>query len=134
MTSTLSFDPNTITGPFLAAEALGEGWLTRRQLYSPLFRHLFHGVHLPAGKPVTHELRCRAAALIAHSDAVLTGASAAAVYGHELVKPFDPVEFVVPERAKFTSLRGTNIRRTTIRHIDSGPWECIRLASPRLSE
>lgn len=130
MTQTTELDLSTISGPFRAAEAISEGWLTRRQLYSPLFRQLFHQVHVPAAIPVTHELRCRAAALIAPPDAVLTGASAAAVHGHVLLQPYDPVEFVVPERARFTSIRGMNIRRTTIRRIDSRPWEGIRLATP----
>lgn len=121
-------DPNTLTGPFLTSQALGEGWVSRKQLYSPLFTKLFHGVHMPAATPITHELRCRAAALVAPDEAVLTGASAAVVRGFEVVGTDHPVEFVVPEHARFRAHAGINIRRTSDAAIDSRSWESVRLA------
>ncbi len=123
-------DPGDLTGPFLGGQAVSEGWLSKEQLYSPLFRRLFHRVHVPAGIPLTHELRCAAAALVAPPDAVLTGCSAAVVRGFGLVTEREPVEFIVPERARFIAQRGMHIRRTKYPDIDSEPWRDIGLATP----
>lgn len=130
MNATPNHSASPITGPFASSEALAEGWVTRRQLYSPLFTQLFRGVHLPAAIPVTHVVRCRGAALAVPSDAVLTGLSAAAVRGIDLTDPDAPVELVVPEGAGVRVQRGMNIRRTTLRDIDSEPWDSIRVATP----
>lgn len=129
MSSANGYRANTINGPFRTEQALGEEILSKRQLYSPLFVRLFHGVHVPAAMPITHELRCRAAALAASSEAVLTGASAAAVRGFDLVSSSSAVECVVPEEAKFRQQRGIDIRRTTLLGIDSEPWGEIRIAT-----
>src|SRR6266496_178885 len=123
-------DIGDINGPFLGSLAVSEGALTRNQLRSPVFQRLFQNVYLPAGYEQTHEMRCRAAALIVPPEAVLTGNSAAAVRGFPFARGTDPVEFVVPETSRFTCQRGMNIRRTTIKGIDSTPWQGIGLASP----
>ncbi|MGH3520726.1 MAG: endonuclease domain-containing protein [Haloechinothrix sp.] len=119
-----------IHGPFLGSHAISEGWLGRKQLRSPLFVRLFHNVYLPAAIPVTHELRCRAAATIAPATATLTGCSAAAVYGFDFAAAYDPVEFVVDEDDKFTAQRGMDIRRSTIGPVSGDPWHEIQLATP----
>jgi very-short-patch-repair endonuclease len=124
------FDFGDINGPFLGGQAVSEGMLTKEELYSPLFRQLFHNVHIPAFMPVTHELRCRGAVLIAPPGAVLSGCSAAAVRGVDFTTARDPVEFIVPESAKFLSRRGLDIRRTRIPGIDAEPWSDGLLASP----
>jgi len=124
------FDLGDINGPFIGGHAISEGVMTKKQLYSPLFRQLFHRVHVPAFMSVTHELRCRAAALIAAPEAVLSGCSAAAVRGFDFPAVRDPVEFVVPEDSRFLSRRGLDIRRTKIPGIDAEPWHDIRIASP----
>lgn len=120
----------SITGPFRGSEALCERWLTRRQLQSPLFTQLFHNVYVPAAVPLTHELRCRAAACVAPPSATITGASAAAVYGFDFAGTHDPVEFVVDEQEKFTAKRGMHIRRSTLGPADGTPWRGVRLATP----
>jgi very-short-patch-repair endonuclease len=124
------FDLGDINGPFIGGHAISEGEMTKKQLYSPLFRQLFHGVHVPAFLPVTHELRCRAAALIAPPEAVLSGCSAAAIRGFDFSAARDPVEFVVPEESRFLARRGLDIRRTKIPGIDAEAWRDIQLASP----
>ena len=130
MNTASTHNPSTINGPFLTREALGQGWLTKRQLYSPLFTKLFHGVHLPAAIHVTHAVRCHAAALLAPSDAVLTGLSAAAVRGVDLTSVDSPVEMIVPVESGFRAQRGMNIRRTTMADVGSEPWRTIRIATP----
>lgn len=116
--------------PFIGTHAVAEGALTSRALRSPLFTRLFRNVYVASTTEVTHSMRCRAAALLAPGDAVLSGCSAAAVRGLELVGSHDPVEFVVPESLVFARQAGLHIRRTSRRNIDSEPWEGIQLATP----
>ena len=109
------------TDVFRGSVARKAGLLSEGQLRGPAFRRLFQDVYVPADIPVTHVLRCRGAALIAPPDAVLTGRSAASVHGVELAKPYDPVEFVVPERARFGPIQGIRVRRTEVRMRESRP-------------
>ncbi|WP_328446889.1 endonuclease domain-containing protein [Amycolatopsis sp. NBC_00438] len=115
--------------PFVGSHAVAEDALTLLELRSPSFTRLFRNVYVASTTEVTHSMRCRAAALLAPSGAVLTGCSAAAVWGLELVGPQDLVEFVVPENLKFNRQAGLHIRRTS-RVIDSEPWGDIQLATP----
>lgn len=119
-----------INGPFRGSHALSEEWLTRRQLRSSLVSRMFQDVYVPRGMDQTHALRCLGASLIAPPDAILTGCSAAAVRGIGLALPNDPVEFIVPERTRFTAQRGLNVRRINVREDESEPWGRIRIASP----
>jgi len=130
MTTSTKFDTSGINSSFLGSHAISEGDISRHQLRSPLFTQLFHNVYVPAWVPISHELRCRAAARIAPATATLTGCSAAAVYGFGFALPYDDVELVVEEEAKFTAKRGMHIRRTTIELAEGEPWETIRLATP----
>ncbi|WP_410634712.1 endonuclease domain-containing protein [Amycolatopsis sp. cmx-4-83] len=129
MSFTTSADLVEFAEPFLGSQAMATGAVTERALRSPLFTRLFRNVYVASTVPVTHVLRCRAAALLAPSRAVLTGCSAAAVRGVELVGTHDPVEFVLPESVLFAMQDGVHIRRTSRGRIDSEPWQEIRLAS-----
>lgn len=119
-----------LTEPFLGNHATRTGLVTARQLRSPGYTKLFHNVYVPTHLPVTHELRCRAAALIASPTATLTGVSAAAAYGYDFAEPFDPVEFLVSDTDRFTARRGVHIRRSTLGPPEGVPWRGIRLATP----
>ena len=117
------------SGPFLGSHAVSEGDLTRAQLRSGLYNRLFQDVYVPIGIPQDHELRCKAAMLIAPDGAVLTGCSAATVRGFPFSLENDPVEFVVPEQKGFHSLRGTHLRRTRLLGQDFESWRDGRIAS-----
>lgn len=117
-----------ISGPFAGSAAMAEGWVTEKQLRSPLFVRLFHNVYVPAAIPITHELRCRAVAAIAPPEAVVTGLSAAAVYGLRLAGSHEPVEVLLPEGINFRAQRGINIRRTRRETVTAEPWHGVRLA------
>lgn len=127
---TTSADLLEFAEPFLGSHAIAAGAVTERALRSPLFTRLFRNVFVASTVPVTHVLRCKAAALLAPDGAVLTGCSAAAVRGVELVGAHDPVEFVLPENLLFALQNGVHIRRTSRGRIDSEPWRETRLASP----
>jgi very-short-patch-repair endonuclease len=115
--------------PFVGSRAVAEDVVTLRELRSPLFTRLFRNVYIASTTEVTHSVRCRAAALLAPKGAVLTGCSAAAIRGLELVGPQDLVDFVVPENLQFDRQAGLYIRRTS-RVIDTEPWGDIELATP----
>jgi len=130
MTTTTPSDYVPTHGTFIGSHAVGEGLLTRHQLRSAGYTQLFHNVYTESWRPLTHETRCVAAALLAPPSATLTGASAAAVYGFDFAATHDPVEFVVPEECRFTAKRGMHIIRTTLGPADGVPWHGIQLATP----
>ncbi|WP_425455362.1 hypothetical protein [Amycolatopsis palatopharyngis] len=118
------------TDVFRGSEARRAGLVTKGRLRGTAFRRLFQDVYVRADVPVTHELRCRGAALIVPKEAVLTGRSAATVRGVQLAQPNDPVEFVVPEKHRFGPVDGIHVRRTAITRRESRPWNGIRIARP----
>ena len=123
-------DLDNLPDVFRGSEARKAGLITAGQLRGPSVRRLFQDVYAPAQVVVTHELRCRGAALIAPEEAVLTGRSAATVLGVELAQPLDPVEFVVPEKFRFGPIDGIHIRRTEVVKKESRPWSGVRIAKP----
>lgn len=131
MTRTEQPVPTGLEDVFLGSAARRAGLLTDGQLRGSRYRRLFQDVYVPADVPVTHELRCRGATLIVPREAVLTGRSAASVRGADLAKPYDPVEFVVPENHRFGPIRGINVRRTEVGKKESRPWHGARIARPQ---
>jgi very-short-patch-repair endonuclease len=98
---------------FRGSAAVRAGLLTRRQLEGPSWRRLFHDIHVHADVPVTHELRAAAACLLL-PDALVTGRSAAVLWGVELAGPADDVEVTVPPPAHPRRLAGLRVRRAVI--------------------
>lgn len=125
---TKPFDSSHLPDVFRGSEARKAGLITASQLRGSGVRRLFQDVYTPAHVFVTHELRCRAAALLAPKEAVLTGRSAATVQGVELAKTYDPVEMVVPEKFRFGPIVGIKVRRTEVKPAESRPWNGIRIA------
>jgi hypothetical protein len=118
------------TAPFRGTEATASGAVTKSALRGPGMRRLFRDVYVPSFVPLTHELRCRAAALLAPPGAVLTGRSAATVCGVPLAEPDDPVELLVGDGSRFGPVRGMTIRRTRVPPSDRVPWCRLDLAGP----
>ena len=104
--------------------------LTAAQLRGPGVRRLLQDIYVPAGILDTHELRCEAAALVLHPEAVITGRSAATLGGVRLARARDPVELVVPESVRVFRRAGLDIRRTELRADERQPWGRIGLATP----
>jgi very-short-patch-repair endonuclease len=127
-------DTHDLPDVFRGSEARKAGLITDGELRGPSVRRLFQDVYAPAHIEVTHELRCRGAALIVPPEAVLTGRSAATVLGVELAQPLDPVEFVVPEKFRFGPIDGIHVRRTEVTNLESKPWHNARIATkPRIA-
>jgi very-short-patch-repair endonuclease len=110
-----SHTPPELVGeePFLGSWAVGEGLLTPDQLRSSSWRRLFRGVYVHTDLPVTHEVRARAACVLMPS-AVVTGRSAAVVWGVELAGAADDVEVTVPSTSHPCRLPGLRVRRTDL--------------------
>ena len=98
---------------FLGADAVRRGLLTPRQLDGPSWRRLLHGVYVHRDVAVTHELRAFAAALLL-PDAVVTGLSAAAFWGVDLVRPLHDVELTVPPTGHPRRVKGLRVRRAVL--------------------
>ena len=81
--------------PFLGWWAVDEGLLTPDQLRSSAWRRLFRGVYVHRDVPVTHALRAHAASVLLPA-AVVTGRSAAVLWGVDLAGVEDDVEVTIP--------------------------------------
>ncbi|WP_168200812.1 endonuclease domain-containing protein [Allokutzneria sp. NRRL B-24872] len=114
---------------FRGSDAVSAGVLTAAELRTPRFIRLYRNAYVVRGTPITHELRCRAAALIVPEGCVLTGRSAATVRGVPLAAADDPVEMnsTFVDRARWRP--GLRIRRVDVSEDESEPWEGIRIAS-----
>ncbi|WP_245160780.1 DUF559 domain-containing protein [Blastococcus sp. CT_GayMR16] len=89
------------------------GLLTRRQLDGPTWRRLFRDVYVHAAVPVTHQVRAAAAAVLL-PDAVVTGCSAALLWGVDLVGADDDVEVTLPPTANACRMPGLRVRRAVL--------------------
>lgn len=99
--------------PFLGWWAVDEGLLTPDQLRSSAWRRLFRGVYVHSDIPVTHALRAHAACVLLPA-AVVTGASAAVVWGVDLAGVDDDVEVTVPSTSHPHRLPGLRVRRADV--------------------
>ena len=100
-------------GPFRGSGAVDAGLLTWRRLDGAAWRRLFHDVYVHAAVPVTHQLRAEAACLLL-PEAVVTGRSAAVLWGVDLAGPLDDVEVSLPSAAGPRRLPGLRVRRVDL--------------------
>jgi G:T-mismatch repair DNA endonuclease (very short patch repair protein) len=105
------------TGAFRGADAVRSGLLTRRQLDGDSWHRLFPDVYVRQDVPLTHELRAEAAALLL-PDAVVTGRSAAVLWGVPLADVRADVEVTLPPTAHPRRIRGLYVRRAMLRPAD----------------
>jgi hypothetical protein len=89
------------------------GLLTRRQLAGRSWRRLFPDVYVHCDVPVTHGLRARAATVLL-PDAVVTGVSAAVLWGVPLANTWADVEVTVPPTAHPRRVPGLRVRRAQL--------------------
>jgi hypothetical protein len=99
--------------PFLGSRVVAEQLLTPDDLRSSAWRRLFRDVYVHRDLPVDHALRARAACLLL-PEALVTGRSAAVLWGVELAGPADDVEVTVPARAHPRRIVGLRVRRAEI--------------------
>jgi very-short-patch-repair endonuclease len=105
--------PQLKADAFRGADAVRAGLLTRRQLAGRSWRRLFPDVYVHCDVPVTHSLRATAAILLL-PDAVVTGASAAVLWGVPLATTWADVEVTVPPTAHPRRIPGLRVRRARL--------------------
>ena len=98
---------------FRGSAAVASGLLTRRQLAGPSWRRLFHDVYAHRDVPVTHELLARGAVVLM-PDAVVTGCSAAVLWGVDLAGPTDDVEVTLSPGSHMVRVHGLRTRRAVL--------------------
>ena len=79
---------------------------------------------------MTHDLRCAAAALALPPETVITGKSAAGLWGVQLARAEDCVQVVVPDSTRIARRAGLNVRRTVVRPHECTPWSEVAVATP----
>jgi hypothetical protein len=118
-------------GVFLGSHAVAEGAVTRRQLQRGLFRRVLQNVYADPRLPLDHELLCRAAALVAPSEAALASRSAATWFGAPFVGATDSVTVIVPAASPWRGPRGVRVHRTDLLPDESLVLDhSIRITTP----
>lgn len=100
---------------FRGSTAVARGVLTENELRGPAWRRVFRDVYACATVPLTHELRARAAAGLLAPGAVVSGASAAVLWGlADLAGPGDDVELTVAPGRPRPVVPGVHVRRASL--------------------
>ena len=130
---TTSRVPERLRGKFFrGSSAVRAGWLTRQQLRGPAWRRLFEDVYVDATVPDTHRLRARAAATVLVPGAVVTGASAAVLWGLlDLADLRDDVELTLPPGSNPRRHPGLVVRRTPLDDSDVCLRTGVRVTTPQ---
>ena len=105
-------------GLFVGSHAVGEGFITRRQLESGLYRRVLRNVYADPSLRHDHELTARAAALLMPADAVLGGRSAAVWWGAPTAGFSDPVLVIVPPSSAWRGPKGVRVHRSDFGSTD----------------
>ena len=107
-----------------------EGLLTPAELRSKRFARVVRGVYRPAWVPLTHELACHAAMMVSPQTARATGRTLATLQGARLVRPWEPVEVVVPRDDAFGQYAGLRVRSVARGPLGDRTFRGIRVVDP----
>ena len=99
---------------FRGTAVIDAGLVTRGQLRSSPWRRVLPDVYVHGDVAVTHALRARAAAGVLLPDAVVTGCSAAVLWGVDLAGPQDDVELTRPPGTHPVRVPGLRVRRAVL--------------------
>ena len=99
---------------FRGSAVVSSGLLSDAELRSSAWRRLFRDVYACAGVTVTHELRAVAAAGLLVPGAVVSGRSAAVLWGVPVAERDDDVELTVPPGANVCRVPGITVRRRAL--------------------
>jgi very-short-patch-repair endonuclease len=95
---------------FRGSHVVAAGKLSPGELRSPAWRRLFRDIYACADLPITHELRAVAAAGLLVPGAVVTGRSAAVLWGLPAAEGDDDVELTVPTGSTVCRVPGVTVR------------------------
>lgn len=115
---------------FRGTDVVRRGLLSPAQLRGPTCRQLFQDGYVDARVPDTHRLRARAAARLLLPGAVVSGLSAAVLWGVDLADERDDVELVPPPGSHPRRIPGTRVRRLPLHPADVRVVDRVRVVSP----
>jgi hypothetical protein len=113
---------------FRGSEQLAAGRLTRGQLRSSAWQRLFPDVYVCTSVEVDHALRARAVAGLLLPTGVISGRSAAVLWGVPLADADDAVECTVGPDVRAGAVRGIALNRRSLR-----PDEVVRRGGVRVT-
>ncbi|PRY51660.1 uncharacterized protein DUF559 [Geodermatophilus tzadiensis] len=96
---------------FRGSAQVAAGRLTKAQLRSSAWQRVFRDVYACSTVTVTHRLRAVAAARLLVPGAVVSGRSAAVLWGVDVAGPADDVELTVPPGSSACTVPGVRVRR-----------------------
>src|SRR3954469_2751511 len=99
---------------FRGSSVVATGRLTRNELRSTAWRRLFRDVYVCSCVSPTHATRAIAAAGTLLPGSVVTGRSAAVLWGVDAAVRGDDVELTVPPGSNVTAVRGVRVRRRAL--------------------
>jgi hypothetical protein len=115
---------------FRGTDVVRRGLLTPAQLRGPACRRLYRDLYVDARVPDAHRLRARAVARLLLPGAVVSGLSAAVLWGVELADVRDDVELVLPRGSHPRRVPGVRVRRTALDPDDVRVLDGVRVVSP----
>jgi very-short-patch-repair endonuclease len=115
-------------GPFRGSTAIARGLLTAAQLRGPTWRRLFHDIYVHREVTDSHDLHVRAALLHLPQGSVVTGRSAAHLWGAGLADGGNPVEVATVQHVR--PHERLVIRRTSIPDDEVTRLRGVRLTKP----
>ncbi|MGY1760495.1 hypothetical protein ACI79G_13110 [Geodermatophilus sp. SYSU D00779] len=99
---------------FHASVVIEQGLLTRNQLRGPTWRRVWPDLYAHRDVEVTHTLRARTAATLLVPGSVVTGCSAAVLWGVDLADAAAGVELTVPPGHHPVRIPGLRVRRSRL--------------------
>ncbi len=114
--------------PFRGTAVIAAGQLTKDNLRSAAWVHLFRDVYADARATRDHLLRVRGAALLMPPGAVIAGRSAAHLYGATLAGPDAPVDVASPR--PWRGGRGIRVVERRLRPADLRIFSGIPVTTP----
>ena len=118
---------------FRGSHVVAAGKLSPGELRSSAWRRLFRDVYVCADVPVTHELRAVAAAGLLVPGAVVTGRSAAVLWGLPVAERDDDVELTVAPGSTVRRVPGITVRRRTLDRLDITVRQGTRLTTAEVT-
>jgi len=116
---------------FRGTAAVRRGWLTANDLRGPAWHRLFPDVYADARLERTHALRARAAGAVLLPHAVVSGVSAAVLWGlDDFAGPSDDVEVTVAPSAPRSLAPGVVVRRRVLADDVVRPLQGVRATGP----
>ncbi|MFG1951519.1 type IV toxin-antitoxin system AbiEi family antitoxin [Micromonospora sp. NPDC048830] len=116
---------------FRGSQVVARGLLTRSELRSRAWRPLFKDIYVDANVPISHRLRCVAAARWLLPEGItIAGRSAAALFGAGTVDATAPLDVLVPAGRRFGPVAGLAVHTAAMTDGDIRQRDGIPVTTP----